>query len=68
MKQLICPQCQGPIKWVSQSPNSPLNSDQFDAVKAGDCYCPTCPSNGRGKNPFAYWWERELPDVYDYCI
>lgn len=62
-KQQKCPQCGGPIVAVRQSPNSPLNSDQFDASKAGDYYCETCPSNDRGQKPLCYWRERELPDV-----
>lgn len=65
---LKCPQCGGPVKRVEQSPRSPLNRGQFDAVKAGDYYCEFCPSNGRGKLPLAYWWESELPDVRDFQI
>jgi len=68
MKQQKCPQCGSPLQPVLQSPNSPLNRDQFDAVKAGDYYCETCPDNDRGKKLLCYWWERELPDVIDFQI
>jgi hypothetical protein len=37
-----------------------LNDDQFDAIRAGDWYCNTCPSNGRGNTPYRYFWNREL--------
>jgi hypothetical protein len=37
-----------------------LNDDQFDAVRAGDWYCDTCPSNERGNTGYRYFWTREL--------
>jgi hypothetical protein len=67
-KQLKCPACSGEIKRVRPSPGSSLNRDQFDSIKAGDYFCPTCPSNDRGKQPLCYWWTRELPDVMEYMI
>lgn len=67
-KQLICPQCHGKLRRVTQSTNSPLNSDQFDAVKAGDWYCPTCPSNNRGNLNLCYFWTHELLDSDEYDI
>lgn len=68
MKQQVCPQCGGPLERVRQSAGSALNSYQFDAVKAGDFYCKSCPTNERGQSPFCYWWERELPEAIDYSI
>lgn len=63
-----CPQCGGPLRKVRQSPTSPLNRDQFDARKAGDYYCETCPDNDRGNSKLCYWWEDELPAVHDFQI
>lgn len=37
-----------------------LNDDQFDAIRAGDWYCETCPTNGRGNTSYRYFWDREL--------
>ena len=54
-----CPLCQQPLKRVTQGPYSPLNSDQFDAVKAGDWFC-ECSSNGRSATLFAYFWDWEV--------
>jgi hypothetical protein len=53
-----CPQCGGGLEPVRN--DGALNSDQFDSVKAGDWYCPTCPDNGRGKYGGCYFWEREV--------
>lgn len=55
-----CPGCRKPLHEVRQSSGSMLNSDQFDAVRAGDWYCDTCPSNGRGNTAYAYFWNSEL--------
>jgi hypothetical protein len=66
--QRICPRCYGPVEEVRQSPTSPLNRDQFDASKAGDFFCRSCPDNGRGISGLCYWWESELPPVHDYSI
>jgi hypothetical protein len=57
-----CPDCGTLLKAVRQSESSPLNREQFDAVKAGDFYCDTCPSNDRGNQPFRYFWKTELLD------
>lgn len=54
-----CPLCEKPLEKVRRSTSSPLNEDQFDAVKAGDWFC-DCSDNGRGNAPFAYFWNREL--------
>ena len=54
-----CPQCGKPLQKVTQSERSLLNTDQFDASRAGDYYCKVCPSNGRGKLLYCYWWQHE---------
>lgn len=56
-----CPSCGKPLQKVERSPSSPLNQEQFDAAKAGDFFCDTCPSNERGNARFRYYWKRELP-------
>lgn len=56
----VCPGCRKPLHEVRQSSGSMLNSDQFDAVRAGDWYCDACPSNGRGNTAYAYFWNSEL--------
>ena len=63
-----CPQCGTRLSPVRQSYSSPLNEDQFNASKAGDWYCPECPSNDRGKSGLCYWWESELPVAMSYEI
>ena len=68
MKNPVCPQCGTKLTPVEQSPLSSLNADQFDAVKAGDYFCPRCPSNHRGIAPHCYWWTNELPEVHEYTI
>ncbi len=56
-----CPQCRGEVRLVTQGEYAWMNSDQFNAVKAGDYYCPTCDPNGRDdKGKYCYWWEHEL--------
>lgn len=56
-----CPQCGDALEKVTQSPHGMLNSEQFDAVKAGDFLCRSCPDNGRAANKkHAYFWESEL--------
>ena len=63
-----CPRCQQPLKQVTQSPYSPLNSDQFDASKAGDWFC-ECSDNGRGAAPYVYFWDHEVtPQVTPQVI
>ena len=58
-----CPSCGKKLERVRQSANSVLNADQFDAVRAGDWFCQTCPSNGRGWSNVKYWWDRELMEA-----
>jgi hypothetical protein len=60
MTTVTCPSCKNPLQPVKQSPNSLLNAEQFDAIKVGDYYCETCPSNGRGKTNYCYYWTHEL--------
>ena len=56
-----CPQCRGTVMLVTQGEYAWMNRDQFDAVKAGDYYCESCPPNDRAENgKHCYWWEREL--------
>ncbi len=54
-----CPQCNGPLDEVPRHSNW-LNDEQYAAVKAGDWYCTSCPSNERGNSPFCYWWNSEV--------
>lgn len=58
--QRYCPQCSRPLERVYQDSNSMLNSYQFDAVRAGDWYCASCPSNGRARTSYRYFWNHEL--------
>lgn len=55
-----CPGCRNPLNRVYRSRSSMLNDDQFDAIRAGDWYCTTCPTNGRGNTPYRYFWDHEL--------
>jgi hypothetical protein len=55
-----CPGCGLPLIRVEQSATSPLNKYQFEAGKAGDWFCATCPSNDRGNSAFRYFWASEL--------
>lgn len=59
----LCPQCGRELERVTQGEYAMLNSEQFDAVKAGDYACGTCPDNNRGKSGKAYFWEREIIDT-----
>lgn len=56
MKQ--CPQCGGRIEEVP--PSKWMNAEQYAAVKPGDYFCKSCPSNNRGVMPFCYWWKHEV--------
>lgn len=56
----LCPLCKRELFPVLQESHSVLNSDQFDALKAGDYYCTSCPTNGRGNTGYRYFWKREL--------
>lgn len=55
-----CPGCGKPLQKVKQSPNSMLNAEQFDAVRAGDWFCETCPGNGRAAGGYRYFWDGDL--------
>lgn len=68
VRQKVCPKCGGPVHLVERGPYSPLNQDQFDAVKAGDYYCKICPDNDRGRTAYCYWWEHELPPAENWQI
>ncbi len=57
---LRCPTCKTPLKRVVQESRGMLNSEQFDAIKAGDYYCEACPGNDRGKSGLRYFWNSEL--------
>ena len=54
-----CPQCQNDLKEVPRRSNS-LNQYQYEASKAGDWFCETCPDNGRGKTGFCYFSDAEV--------
>jgi hypothetical protein len=74
-----CPKCGGAVKPVTQGESSALNSEQFDAVRAGDWYCERCPQEagtaGKARTGFAYFWDADVraaqpaaepaPDVFD---
>ena len=55
---MLCPTCGGQLERVPRSTN--MNSDQWDAVKAGDWFCETCPDNDRGQTGLCYWFNSEL--------
>lgn len=57
----FCPQCGGELKHVENTGGWMTNA-QFDAIKAGDWFCPACPSNDRGNKPYCYWWNREVQE------
>jgi hypothetical protein len=61
----LCPQCAKQVDRVVQVPDSWMNADQFDFLKAGDYYCEMCPSNNRGYGPLCYWWDREVVNAED---
>lgn len=54
-----CPKCGGQLFEVRYDPNSMLNRDQFESIRAGDWYCTTCKSD-KAKSEYEYFWEREL--------
>ena len=58
-----CPNCNRPVHPVTQG-NSYLNSDQFDATRAGDYYCKYCPEDAgtakKSRSGYAYFWERDI--------
>jgi len=55
-----CPQCQAILHRVRRGADSPLNADQFDAVKAGDWYCSVCAGAEAKRTTYKYWWEKDL--------
>ena len=55
-----CPQCQAILHRVRRGADSPLNADQFDAVKAGDWYCSVCAGAEAKHTTYKYWWEKDL--------
>lgn len=60
-----CPGCGGTLRSVTQDAGSPLNADQFDAVRAGDWWCEKCPPSPtqEGRTNVRYWWNRDLCKV-----
>lgn len=56
---MTCPQCGNDLERVRNT-GGWMTRDQFDAVKAGDWYCETCPDNGRGNSGLCYWFASEL--------
>lgn len=54
-----CPGCDGPLVEVPRH-SKWLNDDQYDAQKAGDWYCETCPDNSRGLQRLCYWSDSEV--------
>lgn len=61
-----CPDCGKQLQKVTRSAGSPLNAEQFDAVRAGDWYCDACPGNGRGNTNLRYFWDREVLHTCDH--
>lgn len=60
-----CPKCGRRLFVVKQSPDGPLNSYQFDSIKAGDYYgnCTDPKEHNRGRSGLCYWWKHELKDL-----
>lgn len=61
-----CPTCGNMLDAVRQSSNSPLNSEQFGSIRAGDYYCPVCvcpEEERRGKTAYRYFWKWEVEDT-----
>jgi hypothetical protein len=59
MTPKLCPQCGGSLKWVGRGPGW-MNADQWDAVKAGDYYCTTCPPDPAVNVHYKYFDEADL--------
>jgi ribosomal protein L37AE/L43A len=55
----VCPDCNTKLKTVRRFSGSYLSQDQFDAVKAGDYYCPNC-NDEATKSKFKFFWKRDL--------
>lgn len=60
-----CPDCGRPLTPIERPASSLLNDAQFDAIRAGDYFCRTCPPNDpvRGNRPVRYFWRRELAEA-----
>lgn len=58
--RVTCPDCGNELEQVTYQAGCLYNREQFDAVRAGDWYCTTCPSNHRGNTQYRYFWNREL--------
>lgn len=59
-----CPKCNLRLERVPQSPY--LNSDQWDAVKAGDWFCRWCPTQtgtGNAGIGHSYFTNKTLADI-----
>lgn len=54
-----CPQCGGELREVTYSRDGMLNSEQFDAVRAGDYFCKKCPGK-ESNDGYKYFWKRDL--------
>lgn len=54
-----CPLCGGVLREVFYNPCSLLNRDQWQALRAGDFCCDTCPGD-ESWNGKKYFWRREL--------
>jgi hypothetical protein len=52
-----CPKCGNDLT-PTKAP-AWMNSDQWDAVKAGDWFC-KCHDNGRARSGVAHFWDREV--------
>lgn len=61
-----CPQCSRPLYRVTRDPDSPLNEDQFDSVRAGDWYCTSCRGT-EARTGYKYFWVRELKQQKIAC-
>lgn len=63
---LCCLRCGAPLERVTQAPNSALNRDQFEAIRAGKYFTtcrenPICDNAKRGiRQGYAYFWDSEV--------
>jgi hypothetical protein len=60
IEAMKCPDCNSALQRVRQDEYSMLNSEQFDAVKAGDWFCTRCPSDGKARTGYRYFWNHDL--------
>ena len=56
----LCPNCQKRLKAVHFDPQSMLNRDQFESIKAGDWFCSTCTGDRGKRTGYRYYWDREV--------